>query len=258
MAEYPWYEHEEEFYAEIDDRYRRVEDDMDELSGEVDERDGSNLAHLVGLWVGSKLVSHGLAGESSPPEVLDRSEWDWFDRHVARSYEAGREAAGSLLDAAGYTVNTPSRLADSRRHVNSLGRVFEEQRDVWRRLAGDLEDDVEASLRETLGSGASVSDGKPLISERFDKLGRNRGSMIAATETSRAYNSALVTEYEEAGVRDVEVRQVEWQTMGDLRVCEGCAGMAGEYTVDEAKKMLRRGTFPHHPRCRCILVPGSS
>lgn len=55
---------------------------------------------------------------------------------------------------------------------------------------------------------------------------------------------------EETGFAASELVNV--QTAGDDNVCETCEGIAeaGPYTIEVARAMI-----PHHPNCRCTLVP---
>ncbi len=79
-------------------------------------------------------------------------------------------------------------------------------------------------------------------------FGSSRANLWATTEITRSYAQGTLI-----GLRASEgaVSQVQWNTVGDERVCESiCDPMDGEVMP------LEGGTYPPgHWRCRCYLSP---
>jgi hypothetical protein len=73
----------------------------------------------------------------------------------------------------------------------------------------------------------------------YKKLKRDRATMIARTETSRAVNEGSLQGYEQVNIKNVERIEA-------ADCCEVCAPESGAvYTIDAA-----RGVLPAHPDCR--------
>lgn len=258
-------EYEQELYERLD----QAEGAVSQADQETDDGgpDPAAVAALMTTLVGSRLAAAGLnPNRGNTPQ--SENDYQWFDEYVADIYEQGRSDARDFLEAQGYNVpNTPG-IQNSGTHQTARAKIFDVQRSNLRRLADDLEDEIDQAVREAVDQGGSLADARRAARDRFDKVGRTRAAQIAQTETARAYNWALISEYEEAGVQNVTIQEIEWQTAGDDRVCASCRSAAGTYTIDNAKKMLKNGItaitkavssdlpkFPHHVGCRCILVP---
>ena len=252
---HPFDAREDFFYQAAAGRFNSIIDDIARIAGDIDDEVVSDrrIASLFSDLVGRRMEEEGFRPNLELPR--NASEHLWFDEHTLTAYEQGAEDAESLLEATGHAPGTRS-IEESPNHQDALDRLFGDQRQHWHGVADDVEDGIEQRVLDVLDAeDGTVRDAKDAVADRLDHVGKYRSRLIAESETGRAYNEALIAEYEEAGVEEVRVEEVEWQTAGDHRVCESCASMAGTYDLDEAKRMLRAGEFPHHPRCRCLFAP---
>lgn len=246
---------EDYFYQDAASRFNEIIDAVGSLAPGIDDEvvGDRQIADLFGRLVADRIDEQGLRPTTTVPR--NASQRQWFDQHVFRAYRRGRDDAQTLLGAADVGRPRTPPIGESVRHQAALDRVFSRQRRYWRSLADDVEadvrDEVLGVLRDERGTMGAA---KRAATDRLEHVGKYRSRLIAETETGRAYNEAMLAEYEEAGV---DVVEVDWITAGDTKVCEACLSMAGAYSVEEARAMLREGTFPHHTRCRCVLVPST-
>lgn len=252
----PYEATEDEYLEEANARYDRLRSDADEAFDEADDVDRRDdyeeFAGIAAAWLVTRQREAGLRPSSTIPSSPD--DHDWFDRHVYSSYLAGRSTAREAMSARGINPPRTPGVRASTTHQNALQSAYERQRTHWRRLSKDLRSEVKQSVRESLRDGATMREAHKTIDDRLVKTGKDRAMRIARTEPARAFNHAMVAEYQDSGVRNVAV-DVSWETVGDGRVCEECMAMAGTYAVGRASEMLRSGNFPPHPLCRCLLMP---
>ena len=72
-----------------------------------------------------------------------------------------------------------------------------------------------------------------------------RMEMIARTEVLRAHNMGRLKFHQH-----VEIKNLEWMTMGDERTCTVCGPLDGKtFPIDKFPGQ------PAHPFCRCINLP---
>lgn len=77
-----------------------------------------------------------------------------------------------------------------------------------------------------------------------------RAAITANTAPVEASAEGILLCYSACGITHVRA-DVEFATAADDRVCDICAGLAGQtYTIQEA-----RGIIPVHARCRCSWLP---
>lgn len=113
--------------------------------------------------------------------------------------------------------------------------------DWWEALERDTRNQLRGSINTWLQSGKPLSH---LTRDLTPLFGRARAETIAATETTRLFAEGNAVSYRAAGVREVE-----WYTSMDDRVCPICGPRHGErYGVGTTKP-------PAHTRCRCWMAP---
>lgn len=251
----PYGAYEDEYLAEIDSRFEAIEAELDDLDEDEVEDDGtdntSEIAGLFATWMGAQLVYEHLRPEDTIP--TDASEYEWFDEYLVDSYKSAIDDADNLLREAGY--RPPTTGINDPRHREGLNEVFERARHYWQKLADDMEDATKQAVSEALESDGSIRQARRAVDDRITHLGKYRGELIGQSEPARAYNWGLLKEYENAGVDEVRVEEVDWTTAGDDRVCAKCAAREGTYSIKQAKRLLKSGEFPAHARCRCVLLP---
>lgn len=147
--------------------------------------------------------------------------------------------------------------------LQNVGMAFDftlvntQARDWASRYTGELIQQIDETTRQAVREAVArwVENGEPLdalIADlRSGPFSARRASLIASTETTRAYAEANEIAYRESGV----VSQVEWRAAVDERVCPVCGGLHGT-------RAPLGGTFaggyrnpPAHPGCRCWTAP---
>ncbi len=126
-----------------------------------------------------------------------------------------------------------------------VSRVFTDLDGVTEQMATSMT----RVLADGLVQGKNPREVGKTLSASVD-IAKGRATTIAQTELLRAHNEAQLTALENLGVEDVGVA-VEWDTVGDGRVCPLCRPLEGiVLRLSEA-----RGMLPRHPRCRCVWIP---
>ena len=110
--------------------------------------------------------------------------------------------------------------------------------------------------------GRWAENGEPLealIEDLSPVFGRNRASLIASTEVTRAVASGTIAGYRRSGV----VEELVWQSAMDERRCPFCGALHGrviginggsfhDELPDDLKERIEVFSYPPaHPRCRC-------
>lgn len=125
-------------------------------------------------------------------------------------------------------------------------RVFSDLKGVTDAMSTN----ISRELVDGLTKGESPLTVGRNINKQVDKIGKQRATTIARTETIRAHAEGNLDAMEELGISKVSVA-VEWSTAGDDRVCPLCEPLNGvEMSISEA-----RGILPRHPNCRCAWIP---
>lgn len=113
---------------------------------------------------------------------------------------------------------------------------------------------VSSSLQASLASGEDIETAAARIvgTAQLDKGPFSdvsvRALLTARTEIHRAVQTGMLKVAEQAGVK-----KGTWVTMYDRRVCPECAALNGMF-----KELDKFGSRPPiHPRCRCLILPGS-
>lgn len=185
-------------------------------------------------------------------QVAGLTQSRWSDVYIRSAYAKGVEHADGVLkqhgvtppaDLLGETFNKPI-------HADKLVSLYTRTFSELRGITAAMDQQISRVLSDGLARGLNPNEMARTIADRIDKVGIHRARVLARTEIIRSHAESSLNRYAEAGVREV-VASVEFQTAGDDRVCEQCAGLEGtRYTIEEA-----RGVIPVHPQCRCAWVP---
>jgi SPP1 gp7 family putative phage head morphogenesis protein len=127
-------------------------------------------------------------------------------------------------------------------------------------LLGDVTTELASGIHKTITAGVLSGKSIPEVvreigrvvedKEAFRKAGKTvfktaqqRATLIARTETLRAYNEGRKVFY-----RQVGVTKVQWLTAHDERTCPVCSPLDGKvFGIDEVEGP------PAHAGCRCVL-----
>jgi len=190
------------------------------------------------------------------------------NQFTRRAYATGIRFATRQTRDKGVPV--PSVDVDEQLESNPHNRKLRVlQQRVFQNLEGVTED-MEKEIRKTLLEG--VDDGKnPTeiardITNRVDKIGKHRGTLIARTEVINAHSTASVEQYREISRNqdiDIGLNHVGRLTANDTRVCPFCRGISDvTLTFSEfLRGKVRWGTqemrlgVPSHPQGRCAPIP---
>jgi len=141
---------------------------------------------------------------------------------------------------------SPQRTRPSVYKVKFLAaRTFHEMEGVTARMAADMS----RTLAEAMARGWSPRR----TAREMNKLvgiGLKRALAVVHTEMIRAHAEGQLAQMEEAGESEVKAL-VEWETIGDGRLCPACRKLQGKVFSLEAAK----GLIPLHPNCRCAWTP---
>lgn len=164
---------------------------------------------------------------------------------VRRAYERGAEDARTELRALGLAEGevgaTALQLPVHRDQLQAL----------YTRNFGALEGMTDAAandLRRTLSEGLAGGDGPRTIArdlaDRVDAVGRTRANLIGRTEVMHSHNRARATEWQRAGVDQVDILLAP-------DACPECQALkaGAPYPAENAA-----GLLPVHPNCRCSLT----
>lgn len=202
-------------------------------------------------------------------EVIDEDENVW----IRQAYARGVQDADRALNASGVQVAEQDLQAmfNMPVHRSSLEQLFTRNFENLRDINAVTADQIREELTDGFSRGLGPRDIARNVTDRIDKIGKHRATVLARTEVINAHADATLNRYEDFGVTRVTVR-AEWLTAGDDRVCPICGSLEGEvFTTTEA----RTGTFnfepgeadpehlagdypvkpPSHPQCRCRLIP---
>ncbi|MDP2364845.1 MAG: minor capsid protein, partial [Ignavibacteria bacterium] len=131
--------------------------------------------------------------------------------------------------------------------INQLALTWLETRIGW--AADEVGEETAKLLGRTLTEGFKLGESTDDIAKRvrglFSDMTKVRSKRIARTETISASNFGAQEGYKEAGVK-----QTEWYTAIDERVCDICEPLHGKVSA------ISEGEVPPaHPNCRCTILP---
>ncbi|MFA7122146.1 MAG: minor capsid protein [Bacilli bacterium] len=101
------------------------------------------------------------------------------------------------------------------------------------------------SLSEGINNGEGVVKLRKRLMAEVDGIGYNRARLMAHTETMYASNEGAKLRYTQHGIT-----KVQWLMAGHENTCTDCEALNGQiFDIDKAP------SIPHHPMCRCTLLP---
>ncbi|WP_050049744.1 minor capsid protein [Halostagnicola sp. A56] len=197
------------------------------------------------------------AMESEVLEVIDRDENVW----VRRAYERGLEDADTNLRQAGLDIESTDaeaarQLVQMPVHERKLQVLFSRNYAELDGITNAVAQQITRELADGVAAGENPTEMARRISDRIDKIGKTRSTVLARTETINAHTQATIERYRQQGVDSVGLEpEVQVQTAGDQRVCSQCASVAqgGPWTLDEFEGSENQP--PIHPQCRCTVIP---
>ncbi|ELZ12492.1 hypothetical protein C478_10461 [Natrinema thermotolerans DSM 11552] len=197
------------------------------------------------------------AQESEVLEVIDRDENVW----VRRAYERGLEDADTNLRQAGLDIeSTDSKaareLVEMPVHERKLQVLFSRNYAELEGITNAVAQQVTRELADGIAAGENPTKMARRITDRVNKIGKTRATVLARTETINAHTQSTIERYRQQGINSVGLEpEVQVQTAGDQRVCDRCASVAqrGPWTLDEFEGSENQP--PIHPQCRCAVIP---
>lgn len=207
--------------------------------------------------------------------VIDRNN----NQYVRHSYSRGLDFANRELRKADIEIppgmDNPFDLPHNQDTLQQLyTRNFEELEGI----TATMNQQISRELTDGFTAGLNPREIARNVTDRVDKIGKHRATVMARTEVIRAHSEATLNRYEQMGVGGVTVR-AEFQTAGDQRVCPVCGDLEGR-TREESLSIdeMRTGTFtfdperaaqeaathlagdfpyqpPIHAQCRCVILP---
>ena len=115
-----------------------------------------------------------------------------------------------------------------------------------RGITDEMNKQIIRELTEGVQLGESIPKLTKRITDRVDKIGKTRATIMARTETINAFTQGAELRYSQAGIE-----KVEWLTADEERACPICGPLDG--TVFSIKSSHPRP--PIHPQCRCSIIP---
>lgn len=197
------------------------------------------------------------AMESEVLEVIERDE----NVYVRRAYEHGLRDADRNLRQAGMDVE-PTDLEDARQfvqapvHERKLQLLFSRNYAELDGITNAVSQQVTRELANAIAAGENPRETARRITDRIDKIGKTRATVLARTETIKAHSDATIERYRQQGVDRVGIEpEVQIQTAGDQQVCQQCRSVArrAPWSLDEFEGSTNQP--PIHPQCRCAVLP---
>lgn len=191
------------------------------------------------------------AEENEVMSLISRDGNPW----IQSAYSKGVDGASRKLRDIGVEVEGElteqrlNRILNLSIHRESMQLAYTRNYQELDGITAAVDQQVSRELAEGLAEGLNPRDIADNISDRVQKIGKTRSTVLARTEVISAYNDAALNRYSQADIEEV-VAEVEWLTAG-IRVCPVCEGFEGKvFSINEA-----RGLIPAHPQCRCTWVP---
>lgn len=193
-------------------------------------------------------VDQALLGEPDD-QLVDRGR-HYTGRFVRKAYDRGLTYARRRLADAGIDVDELDiGMARTRpTHQEQLTAAYRRQVTQLKGAADALESDVSQLILDELTGGASPRSLADRVTDSSRTTQQRRGEATATSEPITVLTAAVATRYEDAGVRQADVKILP-------DACDRCTALARDnpYPIDQAKSIL-----PEHPRCRCFVVPRQS
>lgn len=176
-------------------------------------------------------------------EILD--EFGADNQFITRAYERGIEDANSQLRALGLSgeASAGATVLQLPVHEEQLRALYNRNFSALQGMTDATANDMRRVLSEGLAAGENPRTIARDLADRVDNVGKHRATMIGRTEVMHSHNRARATEWQRAGVQQVDILLA-------ADACPECQALAAgaPYPVDEAA-----GLLPLHPNCRCAL-----
>jgi SPP1 gp7 family putative phage head morphogenesis protein len=176
------------------------------------------------------------------------------NQYIHRAYERGVEDAHVELRTLGLAEGevgaTALQLPVHRDQLQALfARNLNELEGMTDAVATELRRELAEGLAAGRGPQGIARDLTDVIGQVEDGTPRgamNRATRIARTEVMHSHNRARATEWERAGIRQVDI-------LIAATACPECQALkaGAPYPVAEAKALIPGST---HPNCRCALT----
>lgn len=202
-------------------------------------------------------------------EVIQRDG----NTYVRSAYSSGIRYADARLNEQGVQVpdQTLQSTFNQPVHRDALQLLYTRNYEALQGITTEVSKQVSDELTQGFAQGWNPNKIARNITDRVDKIGKTRATVMARTEVINAHSTATLNRFEQAGASGVTVK-AEWSTAGDRRVCPICQALEGNvYTIKEARSSTFRysagddeapslsGEYPvkppAHPQCRCALLP---
>lgn len=182
--------------------------------------------------------------EAGVLEVVDDAE----NQYIRKAYERGVKDGRREVSSGGSIES--DEIFDTGVHRARVQQLFTRNFQALR----DINDEMAAQISEVLSQGLVEGIGPDEmarnLTDRVDKIGKTRATVMARTETLRSHAEGKLDAYQREGISQV-VGKAEVSTAQDRRVCAECQSHHGQrYTIEQA-----RGILPLHPQCRCVWMP---
>lgn len=129
--------------------------------------------------------------------------------------------------------------------------VLDELAKQVRSVAETTKEEIRYLVARQATEGWSVDQLAEEITRYGEIRSLTRATVIARTETTRAYSLGSIAAFQVSGVVD----RLEWLTAQDEKTCPECAALDGQ--VADMGKAFGGGVMfpPAHPNCRCAILP---
>ncbi len=173
---------------------------------------------------------------------------------IAKLFMAGMGAGQAALERKRVNLN-PAKAVNldwELKPTDAINAVNKYVGKLIKRIDKTTLEDVQTKLSQWLESGGTVADLAEQLNPIFNDTARSH--IIAATESSNAYNNGAIERWTDAGVE-----KAKWKTTMDANVCNICLPLAGQVaSLDEGWYSDVLGEYvwpPSHVSCRCWSSP---
>ncbi len=162
-------------------------------------------------------------------------------RFTTRAYTAGGLRSTQFLNSLGVKAVFSILPADRA----ALDILITRDLSGLKGITDEMSKQIMAEITDGMLRGDSMATVARAIDDRIDSIGRTRATMLARTETMKAFNEGSLTQYDKHGITEVE-----WLASPGERTCDECMSYDGQkFSMDE------HPDCPAHPNCRCVLLP---
>lgn len=191
---------------------------------------------------------------------------------VKQAYSRGVQDADRAMNQLGLNVTEQELEAvfNTPIHQRSLQQLYTRNFENLEDITTEMNTQISEELTDGFSRGLGPDQMARNITDRVDKVGKHRATLLARTELVNAYSESTLNRYSEMGITNVTIR-AEWLTAGDNRVCPICQSLEGNtWTIQEARTETFQfepgegdpaslaGEYPvkppAHPSCRCRII----